>query len=407
LVKRLPAHRGIVFGLAFSPDGRLLTTGGNDQLIHFWETGTTNKLATLQGHDSEIWSLDFSKDGQRLISSGKDGTAKLWSVKPGPPKSQTFALPTNSTPMGPLPDGSALVTLDGKARITQLWSLPDVQLIRSFAWNEFEQQGYKDIQFFPANKSVVGVSTNGAVHLWDLATGAHLRSVQLGGTNFTPWQLSQDNRWLLGKLADNSGILCDLRSAQRVQHFPDFSRNYAAAFSPDGRWLAYSTTNYAIKIWNLADNREQAILKGHSWFVLSLRFSPDSRLLASGSSDADTCRLWSVESGKLFHPPLKGHQSGVFPIVFSSDGRTLITGSDDSTFRWWSISTGQEMLLFQNISMASGRDGFLFDTFSTQVELNPGGKWLVWQERQGLIRVTTLPTLAEIDAIEKGKLTDH
>lgn len=56
--------------------------------------------------------------------------------------------------------------------------------------------------------------------------------------------------------------------------------------------------------------------------------------------------------------------------------------------------------------MASGRDGYLFDPFCTQAELNPGDRRLVWQERHGLIRVNTLLSLAEIDAIEKHPITE-
>jgi WD40 repeat protein len=392
-VNEFRAHPGMVYGLAFSPDGKLLATGGNDQLIHLWEAGTTNQIATYQGHEAEIWSLDFSKDGQFLVSASEDGTAKLWSVKSGARKSESFALSPESNPMGFLPDGTALVSKDNGQAVTRLWSLPDGQLIRSNTWHQIEEEGCPSAIFLPANQRVAGVTTNGTVHWWNLTTGEHLSSIPLATTSFEPLIVSQDTRWLLGSHSDTNVALFDLRAARHVRDFADL-RMYGdcAAFSPDGRWLACATTNNDIRIWDLAANREKMVFKGHKWWVYSLRFSPDAKLLASGGYDAQV-GLWSLETGKALYPPLKGHRSGVIPVVFSADGKTLITGSADRTIRWWSVATGREMLLFQDVDIIS-RDAI------SQAELNPGGNLLVWHERQRRIRVSRLPSLAVIDAAE-------
>lgn len=102
-----------------------------------------------------------------------------------------------------------------------------------------------------------------------------------------------------------------------------------------------------------------------------------------------------MDSGKPLFPPLKGHESGGGSLVFSSDGKTLVSWSADLTMRWWSVATGQEMLLFQNVMWvnSSGNDMW--------AERNPDGKILLWDERPRSIRVATLPTLAEIDTKEK------
>ena len=407
-VANFQAHGGLVYGLAFSPDGKLLATGGNDQLIHFWETGTWRNRDTLWGHNSEIWALAFSSDGQTLVSASKDGTAKLWAVQRRHARSYSFTLPTNAIAVSSLPDGSALVTVDAEQRTTRFWSLPEGQLIRSKAWTEIEQQGCQEARFFPGCQVVVGVSTNGTVHFWDLITGAHLRSVQLGGGSFRPGYLSPDQRWLLGILPDENGILCDLRAARWGRPFP-FAGSYthAAAFSADSRWLAYSTLGGAIKLRDLAADREKAALEGHSLIASALRFSPDGKLLASGGTEGDI-RLWKVDAGKpLFDAPLKGHRSGVIHVAFSPDGRTLATTCGaDQTIRLWSLATGQDMLLLRDVTVTSANlSSFTDPCYSSQAEWNPAGKWLVWQERKGAIRVTPLPTLREIDAIEQGQVT--
>jgi WD40 repeat protein len=76
-------------------------------------------------------------------------------------------------------------------------------------------------------------------------------------------------------------------------------------------------------------------LEGHTGWVMSVAFSPDSKTLASGSAD-QTIKLWDVATGKV-QATLKEHTDMVGSVAFSPDGKTLASGSLDNTIKLWDV----------------------------------------------------------------------
>src|SRR5262249_50867441 len=110
---------------------------------------------------------------------------------------------------------------------------------------------------------------------------------------------------------------------------------YQIAFSPDDKLLA-SVEENLIRLWDVAAEKEIRSIEVEHRFIYAPTFSPDGRLLATGSEES-IIHLWETATGTEIRRFL-GHHSAVIALSFSPDGRTLASGSGDSTALIWDVT---------------------------------------------------------------------
>src|SRR5579884_1475541 len=76
-------HGAVVNGVAFSPDGKILASGGDDSTIRLWDRATGRELRALRGHQGAVTALAFVPNGKMLASASWDETVRLWDTAAG------------------------------------------------------------------------------------------------------------------------------------------------------------------------------------------------------------------------------------------------------------------------------------------------------------------------------------
>ena len=151
------------------------------------------------------------------------------------------------------------------------------------------------------------------------------------------------------------------------------------AYSPNGKMLASGSGDNTVKLWDARSGDLLRTLAGHKWIVHSVAFAPDGNTLASGSGDR-TIKIWDVRSGELLRT-LEGYKGYVSSVAFAPEGKTLASGSDN-TVKLWDTRSGELLRTLEGhtdtvLSVAFAPDGKTLASGSTDNAIK------LWDARSG------------------------
>ena len=354
-------HASVINSVAFSPDGKLLASGSRDKTVKLWEAATGRELRTLTGHLDEVTSVAFSPDG-RLLASGSGGpinailagsfdfTIRLWDVATGQELRVLSGNLSHINSVAFSPDGKLLASGSGD-KIVKLWDVATGHELRVLTGH---LNRVNSVAFSPDGKLLASGSVDKTVKLWEVETGREVRALSGHTDVVASVAFSPDGKLLASGSSDNTVRLWEVETGREARSLVQFKAQ-SVVFSPDGKLLASGSGSWSkaqsirsrdntVRLWDVATGRELRAMTGHSDQVDSLAFSPDGKLLASGSWDK-TVKLWEVETGREARA-LAGHTRVVASVAFSPDGKFLANGSWDKNIKLWEVATGHDLRAF-------------------------------------------------------------
>jgi WD40 repeat protein len=168
----------------------------------------------------------------------------------------------------------------------------------------------------------------------------------------------------------------------------------SVAFSPNGRMLASGSKDGTVKLWDAAGGRELATLPGHKDQVRIVAFSPDGKLLATGSDWwtqpglPGEVKLWDLATQREV-AALGRHSAAINAVSFSPDGTMLATSSEDNTVRLWDVARRKQIATLRGSS-----DGV------NSVAFSPDGRLLAGGSGDGTLQVWRVSTRQEVARVQ-------
>jgi WD40 repeat protein len=288
-----------VNAVAFSPDGKLFATGGDDGIVKLWSADSRKVLGQLDKQEGAVSTLAFSPDGKMLATGGGNTHVKLWDVS-----SRSL---------------TAEIKELGNSIYGVVFSGPT-----------------------PILAAVSYENGNKMVRAWDISAGRVTAVITGAGTaDASDMFLAFSPDGSMVALSSGFGVaVCHFPSGDKVAEFDATGKASAIAFSSDGKTLAIGSDDGKLMFIDLVALHSSGTLDAHDDYVSGVAFSPDGRFLVTASRDK-TIKVWDAVS----HAPRftwKGHTEAVEAIAITRDGRTVASASGDKTVRLWDVSAHPE-----------------------------------------------------------------
>ena len=350
-LNELKDHHDVLYAATFSPDGKMIATGGYDRKINLWNSANGKKIRELNGHNGAIYDLDFHHSAKVLASASGDQTVKLWNIENGE-RLETLGQPLKEQFVTSFHPSSDLILAAGRDNRIRVWKFtskgkPSINplLISRFA----HEASIIAMEFSNDGKFLVTAAEDQSIKLWTGDTIELIASFPKQPSVAFALDISKQNLLAVGRL-DGSTDLYPLSDHARDLNSIALSESVAAEVKlvsnpqpiklvneaePNGSFFKAQAVAIPVTISGLFKNKEAnssggdddfykvEMKKGETWVI-----ETDA---ARSKSPADTKVEVLTSDGKSIPRVLL---QAVRDSYFTFRGKDANTSDDFRIFNW-------------------------------------------------------------------------
>jgi WD40 repeat protein len=283
-----------------------------------------------------------------------------------------------------LPDGKTAISASADATL-KLWDLASGALVRSFSGHKGTVTA---VAVSPGGKTVLSGSVDRTLRLWDVATGESVRVFSQHFEDIRAVALTPDGKTAVS--GDRGGVInvWEVATGNKLRTFEagrDRSEVQAIAFLPNGRFFLTNGHGDELAALELASGKIMLAKDAHTSGVRSIAISGRMALSSSGGPEIILWDLVGLKEVRRFNLH-EGYSGGA--IAISPDGRTALSGSPSfaaKTVKWFELGTGKVLR-----ALAGHARGNVDIAMVTSVAFSPDGQSALSSGNDGTVRVWSL-----------------
>jgi len=388
-VRTLSGHKGVIYSLDISSNGKYIVSGSEDKTIALWNIGSGKNIRTLSGHKAPVKIVSFSPDGKKIASGSDDATVKIWETETGFCSKTLKGHSNKINSLSFLPDGKSLITCSSDNTI-KLWDIESGTEINTFPINAHR------IAVTPDGVKFIASMGDDSIRIFDITSGKELKKYKGRKDYITSLSISADGKKILSSSYDYTVKIQDVETGTETMSLISYRRNiidvvYSAICSSDGKHAINGKSDGSIILWDIENGKQSYTVNGHTSSVYSISLTPDGKYTLSGSQDK-TIKIWNTVNGKEIQS-LNGHKDRVWFVSYSPDGRYFITISWDRIMKLWDSASGNELKTF------TGHNGII-----SSAVFSPDCKTIISGSEDKTIKIWDIASGKEIKSISVNDL---
>jgi len=309
LMRSLPCKSPGLYGLAVSPDGRILAVAGADGNVRLLNTTTWKEERIAIKLPEFAWAVAFSPDGATLAAAGSDGPIRLIDTKTWAERAKLDGHAGYVYGLAWSPDGKRLASASAD-QTARIWDPAAGREVKSLGGHTNYVGG---IAWSPDGRKLATASYDFSVRTWDVASGLEERSTAIEGVGLLSVAFTRDGKRLLVGGVDGSVHLVDGNRVAWTQR-PHDGGVYALAVSPDHKFVL-SAGGKTLQVHELETGKPAAALKHHHQDIYGMAVGPGARWIATAAQDYQV-KIWGPVPGGMAR--IRG--KGFFGVSIQTQG---------------------------------------------------------------------------------------